>query len=83
MPYFDGTGPRGLGPTTGRALGKCNQEQGCNNSGRGFGRGRGRGAFCRFTNSTETISPQERLKELKTYKEKLEAEIESLEKNAQ
>lgn len=34
MPGFDGTGPRGRGPLTGRGLGPC---------GRGFGFGRGFG----------------------------------------
>lgn len=33
MPRFDGTGPRGMGPMTGRGLGPC---------GGGYGRGLGR-----------------------------------------
>lgn len=36
MPGFDGTGPEGRGPLTGRGLGPCG-------SGRGFRRGHGRG----------------------------------------
>lgn len=40
MPGFDGTGPMGVGPTTGRGLGPCNNA----NSGRpAYGRGRGGG----------------------------------------
>ena len=34
MPGFNGTGPRGMGPMTGRGMGPC---------GRGFGRGMGYG----------------------------------------
>ncbi len=45
MPNFDGTGPEGKGPLTGRKAGKC---QGSNKSvqrpGAGNGAGRGRGA---------------------------------------
>ncbi len=52
MPRFDGTGPEGRGPRTGRVLGKCNPDN--NNSktdisdrdfpaGAGRGRGYGRG----------------------------------------
>jgi len=53
MPRFDGTGPNGQGPITGRGMGKCNttkEENGMNPSfgfgrgcGRGMGMGRGRG----------------------------------------
>lgn len=37
MPMRDGTGPRGIGPRTGRGLGPCG-----NGERRGYGRGRGR-----------------------------------------
>jgi len=37
MPRFDGTGPEGKGPMTGRKKGKCKGD-----SGRGMGRGAGR-----------------------------------------
>ncbi len=41
MPRFDGTGPRGMGPGTGRGLGPCG-----GGYGRGFGRrGYGFGGF--------------------------------------
>lgn len=40
MPGFDGTGPAGVGPMTGRGMGPC---------GRGMARGYGRGrCFARF-----------------------------------
>lgn len=57
MPNFDGTGPQGKGPMTGRGMGKCGQNKTDNSSttpalsmgrgrgaGRGSGTGRGRGA---------------------------------------
>ena len=40
MPRFNGTGPNGQGPLTGRGFGPCGQGLG---TGRGFGRGYGRG----------------------------------------
>ncbi|MFP3927279.1 MAG: DUF5320 domain-containing protein [Desulfobacteraceae bacterium] len=45
MPGFDGTGPVGYGPMTGRGLGFCNPRAGAALPyyGRGFGWGRGRG----------------------------------------
>ncbi len=46
MPRFDGTGPLGTGPQTGRGLGPCGGGQnrgGGISSGRGRGMGRGRG----------------------------------------
>ena len=44
MPGFDGAGPQGYGPMTGRGLGLCNPQYGRGYGyGRGFGRGMGRG----------------------------------------
>jgi len=53
MPNFDGTGPRGQGPMTGRGMGTCNTPRqnavqqgmglGPRGMGRGFGMGRGIG----------------------------------------
>lgn len=45
MPNFDGTGPQGQGPKTGRGMGKCNDDKPANRApaGRGQGRGAGRG----------------------------------------
>lgn len=46
MPYLDGTGPGGLGPMTGRGLGRCGRGfgYGTRGYGRGYGfRGYGRG----------------------------------------
>ena len=40
MPRFDGTGPQGAGPITGRGLGPCGAGAGIR---RGFGRGMQRG----------------------------------------
>jgi len=35
MPWFDGTGPRGRGPLTGRGLGKCGNPRGGGRFGKG------------------------------------------------
>ena len=45
MPGFDGTGPRGQGPMTGRGMGYGRSQEGdvVDPGGRGFGMGRGRG----------------------------------------
>ncbi|MEM3408580.1 MAG: DUF5320 domain-containing protein [Candidatus Micrarchaeia archaeon] len=45
MPYMDGKGPLGLGPATGRGMGRCIRNEGdtTKNVGRGFGRSLGRG----------------------------------------
>ena len=52
MPRFDGTGPNGMGPMTGRGRGSCNPSQagfgpntasGFGNPGAGYGRGLGAG----------------------------------------
>ena len=44
MPGFDGTGPNGMGPMTGRGMGSCNPSNGNYfGRGQGYGRGQGRG----------------------------------------
>ncbi len=72
MPFGDGTGPRGLGPRTGRGLGPC--EAGLARErryGRGFGRGYGWWAYNPVTREeekrileAEKKSIEQRLKEI-------------------
>jgi len=64
MPRFDGTGPMGQGPMTGRGLGPCGQGQ---KRGRGFG-------FRRF------FTRQEETDDLKVYRDELKAELAAVEK---
>lgn len=65
MPKFDGTGPRGEGPMTGRGFGQC---------GGGFGRGNGRGfGFRRF------FSKKELSQDLESYRDELKAELNAVE----
>jgi hypothetical protein len=71
MPGFDGTGPDGRGPRTGRGMGKCGTAQ---------GRGQGRGRFGRFADQQDTMTPQEYLKALKESQKRIAEEIEALEK---
>ena len=41
MPGFDGTGPEGKGPKTGRKLGRCAEKEDFNNKEKGLGLRRG------------------------------------------
>lgn len=69
MPKFDGTGPRGEGPMTGRGFGPC---------GGGFGRGNGRGfGFRRF------FSKKELSQDLESYRDELKAELNAVEEEMQ
>jgi len=69
MPKFDGTGPSGNGPRSGRGLGTC-QERNLHEEPRRMGRGNGRGIGCgrNFcgpnTNCSEIELLKERIQEL-------------------
>jgi hypothetical protein len=81
MPGFDGTGPDGLGPMTGRGMGPCGNNQG-RGRGRGMGRGMGRSlrqGYCPFFPNNNAPTPPERIDVLKAYKKELEEEIKALE----
>jgi len=69
MPGFDQTGPRGMGPLTGRGMGACGGGFGC---GRGLGRGYGRFAGRAYLTNTEEV---EGLEEEAKY---LEADLKAL-----
>jgi hypothetical protein len=64
MPAGDGTGPRGMGPMSGKAAGYCVEQQapgcaspGCDSGmGQGYGRGFGRGRGRRFRGGNTGIS---------------------------
>ncbi len=78
MPGFSGTGPQGVGPMTGRGMGKCNPQNSANISnpfvfGRGMGFGRGRG-FGRGFGQGMNYSIQDE-------KEMLEARLDVINKN--
>jgi hypothetical protein len=68
MPYFDGTGPRGQGPVTGKGFGPC---------GRGFGgRGFGGGGFGRGLRSWFASPTKSQVKEdLNQYRKDVEEEL--------
>ena len=72
MPTFDGTGPQGQGPMTGRGMGRCA-------AGRRFGFGCGRGikrGLGRFFNGGQAWSKED----LEEYKQALQEELEDVEK---
>jgi len=87
MPAGDRTGPRGMGPKTGRGQGYCT---GSNNLGfgrrQGMGRGRGMGrrgqgrGFRNFPMKIPNDSPKEEIEILKTQKKDLEKNMEEIDK---
>ncbi len=84
MPNLNGTGPRGIGPRTGRGMGNCapgnNRRFGF---GRGYGAGRGR---ARFFNPPQAIEQEEKqilqdeLKALREETKQIESRLEELKK---
>ena len=82
MPKFDGTGPTGMGPMTGRGFGPCGGcvPHGCGmGMGRrgGFGRRRGLGAFFGWCGPQ---TKKDQVKALSDYKKALEEELEDIKK---
>jgi len=78
MPKFDGTGPNGLGPITGRGMGKCPRN---NENAKCPDRGFGRGFACRFSKPMrECATLREKIEVLESYKKELEKEIDLLKK---
>lgn len=89
MPGFDGTGPMGQGPLTGRQMGYCAGARGTayrgfgRGLGRGFGRGLGRG-FGRFAgagNAYGAYADPQVYDELTARIEELENELKTLRKD--
>lgn len=83
MPFFDGTGPRGQGPMTGRGMGPCGGSYGFGRRGwfgRGRGYGRGWGYGPGFLSNFRAPTKTEEREYLEEYKKDLEAELASVEK---
>jgi hypothetical protein len=76
MPAFDGTGPQGQGPMTGRGLGRCGKGSGMR-VGRHCGYGRGLGRYFGW-NAPQT--KEDKINDAKVYKKALEEEMEGVEK---
>lgn len=77
MPGFDGTGPLGTGPLTGKGLGPC---------GLGLSLGRRFGArwwFRRFFGLRRPATKEEKLAALGEYKKALQEELKDVEKEEQ
>ena len=70
MPRFDGTGPQGLGPLTGRGLGSC---------GRGMRRGVGRGFGYGYSEPV-VLTPENEKKLLEAELKEIELEKQEIEK---
>lgn len=82
MPGGDRTGPRGLGPMTGRGLGDCSNTSNTGNTffgggfGRGMGFGRGRGfGFRNFFNANRNTDLENEVQSLKDKISSLEQEL--------
>ena len=73
MPRFDGTGPFGAGPRTGRGFGPCGFGLGWRKR---FGAGRGMGRYFGGWNWPQTKTDQ--IKSLTDYKKALEEELEDV-----
>ena len=77
MPRFDGTGPQGQGPRTGRGMGFCAPGFGrFGGLGRGWGRGFGAGRGMGFGRMFWT--EQDWKESLQSYKQELERELEAV-----
>ena len=74
MPKFDGTGPRGMGPRTGRGFGPCGRGL---SSRRSFGFGQGMGRWFGWNNPRTS---KDQLEALDDYKKTLEEELKNVEK---
>ena len=76
MPYFDGTGPAGMGAITGRGMGPCGGNLGYE---RGYGRGMGLGRrFGRYY-ALQPMTPQRQVEDLTDYLNALKEEVKELE----
>ena len=74
MPGFDGTGPEGRGPRTGRQMGNCTGARGFGFCGRGLRMGRG----WRNVEPLE-LTKEQKIKILKEEQEAIEKELKELE----
>jgi len=81
MPRFDGTGPMGYGPLTGRGFGPCGRGPGFR---RGYGRGFGRGFGFRYWQTAPAepvaLAKEEERKILEAELKDIEAEKQEIEK---
>jgi hypothetical protein len=77
MPNFDGTGPRGLGPRTGRGFGPCGLGLGWR---RRFGAGRGLGRYFGWAGWNWPQTKEEQVEALNNYEKALEEELEDVKK---
>ena len=75
MPGFNGFGPNGLGPRTGRGFGPCGRGQGMRNC---YGRGYGVGYNSSITNEQEQEILNENMNDLQKEIEAIKARIKEL-----
>ena len=87
MPVFDGTGPQGQGPLTGRGVGPCAMPAGRQGRGGGMGMRMGFGRYCgygrglgRYFGWNAPSTKEEKVEDLKNYRKALQEEIGDLDK---
>ena len=78
MPNFNGTGPRGEGPMTGRGMGNCGPNGQTRTPGFGYGRGLGRGWFRRGVGRMFGFGRTYQTPSAKEEKEMLEGEMKDI-----
>ncbi len=83
MPAFDGTGPQGQGPMSGRGMGRCGGGRGMGRRFRfGYGRvNRGLGRFFDGGQAWSKADLEDYKKSLKEEMEEVDKEIETVDKN--
>lgn len=82
MPKYDGTGPQGMGPGTGRGMGPCSAGYVWRGRGQGWGRGLGPTACGRWPWWVQrSDNKEEVLKDLELEKADIEKAIEDLKKS--
>jgi hypothetical protein len=73
MPAFDGTGPQGKGPLSGRGMGRCK-------GGVGRQRGMGRGMGRRMVRCCDRVGTEPTKQDFEDYRSNLKKELEEVEK---
>jgi len=83
MPRFNGTGPLGYGPATGRGMGYCTGFRGWGRGFGAFGQFRGPMNAAYFPQTTPTVSKEEQLQMMETEINAQEAVLDSMRKQVE
>ena len=81
MPQFDGTGPSGIGPKSGKGMGPCGRGFGVPRQGFGFRRDSGWGRGMGFGRRCAAWDYKDQTENLTDYKKALEEELDQINKD--